>query len=99
MRRCFMRFATGSLAGLLLAGTFLLAQQAPQVNQVPQAPQQPLDPKLEAALANWEKAMAAITTFHIDCSRLKVDKAWNTTDVYEGVARYQKPDKALLYLA
>src|SRR4051812_18747947 len=91
-----MRIVACTLTGLLLGGTLLLAQQS---QPVAQPPQPPADPKLEAALASWEKAMTGITTFHIDCARVNVDKAWNTAEEFTGVARFEKPNKALLYLA
>ena len=93
-----MRILACTLTGLLLGATCLLAQQPQPVAQ-PMPPQQPADPKLEAALASWEKAMTAITSFHIDCSRINVDKAFAVTEEFTGVARFQKPNKALLYLA
>ena len=92
-----MRIVAATLTGLLLGGTLLLAQQAPQVAPL-QQPEPPADPKLEAALANWEKSMGAISTFHIECRRLNENKVFNTTEEFTGVAQFQKPNKALLYL-
>ncbi len=87
-----MRKIAYTLTALLL-GVPLLAQQ-------PVAPQQPpADPKLEAALGAWEKAMGSLSTFVIQCSRTKVDKTFGTVDQFEGVAKYLKPDKAMLHLS
>jgi TIGR03009 family protein len=93
-----MRIVTWTLTGLLLSGTWLLAQQPPPV-QVQPAPQPPADPALDAVLAKWENAMMAVNSFHIDLSRTNLDKAYGTVEKFEGAARFQKPNKALLYLA
>jgi TIGR03009 family protein len=82
---------------LLLAVIPALAQQ-PQ----PQAPAQPaLDPArnpLDAVLVQWEKKMQGVENLAAQLIRTTVNRAFNTTDVYEGYAKYQKPNRALMEL-
>jgi TIGR03009 family protein len=82
-----------SLPALLLASAAVLAQ----------TPAQPpaLDPaknKLDAILVQWEKAMGGINTLYTQVKRTSQDKIFMTNEVYEGEARYVKPNKARLWL-
>src|SRR5262249_23107736 len=80
-------------------------QGQPAFQQQQQAPaQQPavaLDPKnnkLDALLLNWEATVQGMQAFSADCVRTKVDKTFNTTEVFGGKAKYMKPDLASLEL-
>jgi TIGR03009 family protein len=95
-----MRCRWLSLTALLLAGVVALAQQPP--GQLPPAPQPPvLDPvnnKLDGILVKWEQAMTSINTLHAQVKRTAVNKVLISTDVFEGEAKYLKPNKASLWL-
>jgi TIGR03009 family protein len=77
-----MRRLMWSTLGWLLAGSTILAQ-APATPLQAQA-----DPHLEAVLANWEKAMTGVQSLHAKCVRTKLDKTYQTTEVFSGHARY-----------
>lgn len=101
-----MRYFWMTVAGTLLAGTGGVAQQPPQ-QQVPlqrQAPATPpaaapLDPahnKLDALLLRWEQEMTKVQTIIAHCTRTSVDKTFGVAEVYEGTAKYMKPNLAML---
>jgi TIGR03009 family protein len=71
-----MRFTWLALLATALAAGPLVAQQ-------PKAP----DP-LDDALQKWERSMSGISSLVAQCTRTKVDKTYQTTDIYEGVAKY-----------
>lgn len=75
-----MRFACLSVPALLLAAAVAFTQQ-------PIAPG-PGDPRLEAVLSNWEKAMLNIQSLTAEVRRTKLDKVLQTTTVFEGTASY-----------
>jgi TIGR03009 family protein len=85
-----------SLTALLLIGALALAQQpGPQ----PQNSQQPsFDPRLEAILVNWEKAMSSINSLHAQVRQINVDKVLGNTTSFFGEAKYLKPNKASLFM-
>jgi TIGR03009 family protein len=90
-----MRNYGWTLAALLLVSPALNAQQT--ILAAPAA----LDPvknPLDAILVNWEKAMTGINQLTADLTRTTLDKAFRTTDVFEGTAKYLKPNMAMLYL-
>src|SRR5262249_37453647 len=67
----------------------------------PPAPPVTLDPahnRLDALLLRWEKEMTSVQTLAAQCVRTDVDKTFQTTTVFEGTARYMKPNLALLYM-
>src|SRR6476620_3855813 len=85
-----------ALALALLCGAPLWAQQ-PQAPAAPAAPA--LDParnRLDALLLQWEQRMKTVQALSADCIRTTVDKTFNTTEDFEGTARYMKPDLAML---
>jgi len=72
-------------------------------NAIPAVPTPPpvtLDPKnsLDAVLMQWERKMAAVSALEADCTRTEIDKLTNTTEIYVGKAKLQRPDKAMLFL-
>lgn len=91
-----------SLAVLLLGGLSVLAQQ-PIGQQAPPPPPPPpqLDPannKLDALLVTWERAMADLNSLHASVKRTAIDKVFLSKEIYEGEAKYMKPNKASLWL-
>jgi TIGR03009 family protein len=46
------------------------------------------DPRLDALLAHWEKAMTGVQSLHAKCVRTKLNKTFDTTEVFEGSAKY-----------
>jgi TIGR03009 family protein len=81
-----MRKWTLALPALLLAATLLRAQS--------------LDPKdpLDSVLMRWEKAMKEVNTLSAQLVRTTLDRAFQSTEVYEGIAKYMKPNLASLYM-
>lgn len=72
------------LFGLILAAPSLRAQQPP-INPV----QTGSDPRLEAVLTNWERAMLNVQSLSAEVKRTKVDKTFQTTpELFEGTAQY-----------
>jgi TIGR03009 family protein len=65
-----------------------------------QPPMQPAAPqqKLDEILLNWEKAMTGIHSLVADCKRTTVDHVFKSTEVYEGKAKFQKPNRASLHM-
>jgi TIGR03009 family protein len=77
-----MRWLLLITLGWLAAGNAAFAQ-APGA-----APQPALDARLEAVLSNWERAMTGVQSLYADCKRTKLDKTFQTTEVFEGNAKY-----------
>jgi TIGR03009 family protein len=89
-----MRFSCLTVASALLLGSSLQAQQAPAT---PAAPV--LDPthnRLDFHLLSWEQQMKNVQSIVAQCTRISVDKTFQQTDIYEGTAKYMKPNLALL---
>jgi TIGR03009 family protein len=77
-----MRSLWTSFSVLLLAATMAEAQQQPAAA--------PADPRLDAVLGNWEKAMLNVQTLSAEVKRTKLDKTFQTTEVFEGAAHYMR---------
>ncbi len=75
-----MRYVCLSLPALLFAAGVALTQQ-------PSNPA-PVDPRLEAVLINWEKAMTNVQSLTAEVHRTKLDKVYQTTEVFDGSASY-----------
>jgi TIGR03009 family protein len=96
-----MRNYTFALAGVLL-GTGLVASQQPAAQprlQVP--PAAALDPArnpLDAALVRWEQETKKITTLEASVTYTKIDYSFKTKDVYEGVAKFMKPNSFMFHV-
>ena len=88
-----MRYFGLTVAGALLAGTPASAQQAPAAGGPP-----PAASRLDVLLAQWERAMTGIQSIEAQCTRTSIDKTFNVVEVYEGVARYMKPNLAMLHM-
>lgn len=80
-----MRSLWTSLPALVMAATLAQAQQPGAAPAQPQA-----DPRLDAVLGNWEKAMLNVQTLSAEVKRTKLDKTYQTTEVYEGAAHYMR---------
>ncbi len=85
-----MRYGWLTLAGLLLLTPGLRAQQA--------APA-PGQARLDVLLQSWEDRMRSVQTIEAQCTRTTIDKTWQTADVFEGTAKYMKPNLARLDMA
>lgn len=48
------------------------------------------DPKLDEVLQQWEKAMTSIQSLLVHINRTTIDKTYQTTEVFEGTAKYLK---------
>ena len=92
------------LAGLLVAGSATLGQQPQQQGQRPYpdyAGTPALDPqnnRLDALLMQWEAKMKVVESLQAQIVRQTEDKAFRTRNVFEGVAKYKKPNLAILDL-
>jgi len=101
-----MRYFWMTLAGMLLAGSGGYAQQPPQQQLPPQqqppttppaaAPLDPAHNRLDALLLRWEQEMTKVQTIVAYCTRTSVDKTFQVAEVYEGTAKYMKPNLAML---
>lgn len=91
-----MRHSVLVLTGALVCGAALAAQQPPQ--PPPQPAPQPAPSPLDQVLANWERAMSGMNSFVVQCTLTTLDKTFQSNDVYEGSAKYLKPDRASLEL-
>jgi TIGR03009 family protein len=80
-----MRFSWLALVGAALLPPAALAQQQPAAAPNP-------DP-LEQALVKWERSMGAVSSLVAQCTRTKVDKTYQTTEVFDGSAKYLRVAK------
>jgi TIGR03009 family protein len=81
-----MRSLSLALLGVCLTGAALHAQQPP----AGAPPVGTAADQLDVALARWEKAMGSINSFVAQCTRTSINKTFQTTEVYEGAAKYLK---------
>lgn len=81
-----------TLAGVcMLAGNLTAQQTQPAAGA--------LDPqrnRLDALLVRWEQEMKNTQTLLCNCSRTTLDKTFQVTEIYEGSAKYMKPNLAML---
>ncbi|HEV3262443.1 MAG TPA: TIGR03009 domain-containing protein [Gemmataceae bacterium] len=96
-----MRYSWFAVAGLLLAGAATHAQQqsTPGAATAQPAPPAPFDPahnRLDFLLVRWEREIGNIKTLEAQCVRTTKDKTFGDTDVFEGYAKYMKPNLAML---
>src|SRR5438445_4343195 len=68
---------------LLMASTWVVAQQGAPPAQDPNAP-------LDTVLAGWEKALLSLRSLYAECERTTLDKVFQTTEVFKGSAKYLK---------
>jgi TIGR03009 family protein len=82
-------------ASILVACSTLSAQQPP----APTAGQlDPANARLEAILLQWEEKMKSVETLSAQVVQEKVDNVLRSRTVYQGYARFMKPNRALLFL-
>src|ERR1700751_1005419 len=92
-----MRYYGLAVAGVLLAIAGVCAQ-APQ-QQPPAAPAlDPVNNRLDALLLQWEQRMKGIQFLTANCTRTTLDKSFGTSDVFEGQAKYMRPNLASLLM-
>jgi TIGR03009 family protein len=86
-----MRTPVLAVSAALLGGALVLAQQ-------PTAPPQaaPNSAQLTQILQNWERVMNSINSLTAELTRKQEDKTWATTKVFEGHAKFLKPNMASL---
>src|SRR5207237_6811186 len=76
--------------------------QAPPAASDPRAGTPPLnvpaDPQLATMLQQWEQRMKDIRAIEATVTRSETDPVTNTTEVFEGRARFLRPDRADLHL-
>jgi TIGR03009 family protein len=82
------------LLGLLLTAFALPAQEAQQAPPAADAAQKRLDELLD----QWEARMKSVETLSAQLSREREDQVFRTREVFEGTAKYMKPNLALLDL-
>jgi TIGR03009 family protein len=83
--------------GLTLISLAIGGSVAGQQPQQPAAPV--LDPsrnRLDALLIRWEQEMRSVNSVVAQCTRTSLDKAFQMTEVFEGTAKYMKPNLAML---
>jgi TIGR03009 family protein len=94
-----MRSLGWPLTGLLIASPALLAQQPP-AGQTLQTP--PLNPAandpLPGLLQQWEQRMKNIQGIEASIIRTETDDLTKSKEIYDGRARFLRPDRADLYL-
>jgi TIGR03009 family protein len=94
-----MRYVWLTLASAVVVTSGGYAQQRPAVPAGAPMPTTALDPtrnRLDALLMRWEKEMTTVQTILAQCTRTSVDKTFNVIQVYEGTAKYMKPNLAML---
>lgn len=77
-----MRWLLASTLVCMAIGSTATAQAPPA------SPPVASDPRLDVVLGNWEKAMTGVESLHATCVRTKLDKTFQTTEVFEGSAKY-----------
>jgi TIGR03009 family protein len=83
-----------ALAGFFLAASMLAAQQQP----VPSALPADSANRLDALLGQWENKMKSVDTLSAQIVQERIDNVLRSRTVFEGYARFMKPNRALLVL-
>jgi TIGR03009 family protein len=94
-----MRFSWLALAGLSLVSTLQAQQPPPAAPNAPAAQPsaaQPNTAQVDTLLQRWEQEMKRIETLSAELNRTTVDKVYQGTEVFSGVAKYMKPNLAVL---
>jgi TIGR03009 family protein len=91
-----MRHSCLALAGVFLCCTALNAQQPPA--QAPAVPALNPRDRLDSLLMQWETRMKSVQTLKATIRRERDDKVFRTRDLFEGEAKYMRPNLALLDL-
>jgi TIGR03009 family protein len=80
-----------AVAGILVLAGLLPAQPPAGVPSSPPAPAS--NARLDEVLREWERVMSSITSLVAQCTRTRVDKTYQTVEVYDGVAKYLRVGK------
>jgi TIGR03009 family protein len=80
-----MRTWLSSVPALLFVVSVAQAQQAPG-NPAPIS----ADPRVDAVLGYWEKAMLNVQKLTAEVHRIKLDKTFQKTEVFEGQAKFMR---------
>src|ERR1700687_4725496 len=95
-----MRYSWLTLASLALIGSEGKAQppgQTPPQQTPPKtAALDPTHERLDALLLRWEQEMAKIQSVVAETVRSSIDTTFQVAEVYEGTAKYMKPNLAML---
>jgi TIGR03009 family protein len=83
-----------TLITLLLGGAALSAQQPSNGAAAAAA----VNASLDAVLGRWEQSMKSVTNLTAQLNRTTLEKAFQTTEVFEGTAKYMKPNMAILFM-
>jgi TIGR03009 family protein len=83
-----------TLITLLLAAPVLPAQSTTLGAAPALDPRNPLD----GVLLQWQEAIGKIDTLAAQLTRTTVEKAFQSSEVFEGYARYKKPNLALMHI-
>jgi TIGR03009 family protein len=87
-----MRKVLPALLISVFGSAFLYGQQ-------PQAPSTAANAnRLDAMLLRWEQQMRSVQTISAQCTRTTLDKTFQDREVFEGTAKYMKPNLAMLEL-
>jgi TIGR03009 family protein len=81
-----------TLTAILLTSPVLHAQQS--IKQPALDARNPLD----GILMRWEQAMQGVEKLSAKLTRTTFNKAFQTTEVFEGTAKYMKPNRAVLWM-
>lgn len=96
-----MRASWLALGGLVVLTAPAAAQQAYQTQTQGAAPQTqaaPADPRLDTLLNQWEAKMVSVQSIHAKVIRERKDAIFREIQVFEGEAKYMKPNFAILDL-
>lgn len=86
-----MRNVGLTLTTIFLAHAGLYAQQGT-------AAFDPAKNKLDDVLLHWENAMKGVNSLTAELTRTTLQKTFQATEVFEGIAKYRSPNLALLYM-
>lgn len=90
-----MRYSWWTVAGWLLVALPAGAQQPPGVPPAT-ATLDPAHNRLDALLLRWAGEMGKIDSLEAQCTRMTKDKTFQDVEIFEGRAKYLKPNMALL---
>jgi TIGR03009 family protein len=93
-----MRYHWLALACVLLANLPAWSQQPPPAPAMPPPAPDPANNQLDQILVNWEKAMTTVDKLVARIERTDTDKVYQTKTVYDGIAKFMRPNRASMRL-
>src|SRR5260221_11085569 len=93
-----MGYSWLALGGLLALGAAPAPGQQLQQQQQPASPLLNPNDRLDALLMQWEAKMKAVTSLSARIVRQDEDKTFRTRRIFEGGAKYNNPNRALLHV-